>query len=179
MKTLSNTRASLCFLSCCLLLQALTAGTLKAWQVEGTKLEVVNGGMQRVCAKYWVPNEVGGACSELGPGQKWDIGVTQRWRAATVWAIKGGCGGLHCNTGPPTGVTQFEITVGGGWNNDYYDVSTLAGFNVGLSVVPSNPTCPSQTCASQSTCQGFVPAGPDRTKACRFGSSDYTLTFSD
>ncbi|MCO5571275.1 hypothetical protein L7F22_025013 [Adiantum nelumboides] len=138
-------------------------GTLKAWQVGATKIEVVNAGMQNVCAKFWVPNEVGGACRELGPGQTWEIGVTQRWRVATLWAIKGACGRSHCNTRPPTGVTQFEITMGGGLNNDYYNVSTLAGFNVGLSMVPSNPACPSQSCTSQSTCQGFVPAGPDRT----------------
>lgn len=146
---------------------------------KATNVHMVNGRGGTICAKYWVPNEVGGGCRELGSGQAWDLGLTPRWRAATIWAMPGGCAGQPCNTGPPTGVTQFEITVAGGWNNDYYDISTLAGFNLGMRVSPTNANCPSQDCpAPGSRCQGFVPSGPDRTAACRYGSTDYVILFS-
>ncbi|KAH7444539.1 hypothetical protein KP509_02G081700 [Ceratopteris richardii] len=147
------------------------------WCVQAITIETVNKASEVMCVRYWIPNEVGGGCNEVRMGNKWDIQVTDRWKAATVWATEGGCGGAHCNTGPPTGVTQFEITVDGGWSNDYYDISALAGFNLGLTVAPTNPTCASQICTSLSTCQGVVPGGPDRTKACKYGSASYVLTF--
>ena len=147
--------------------------------VRCTNLHLVNYATKTICARYWVPNEVGGGCKVLSPGQAWDVFATPTWRAATLWAIKDGCG--PCDTGPPTGVTQFEITIGGGWGNDYYDLSMLAGFNLGMKVTPSNFDCASQSCLvpSPSACQGFFPGGPDRTNACRYGSSDYNIAFYD
>lgn len=145
---------------------------------EGVNLHVVNGGGATVCARYWVPNEVGGGCRDLGPGQVWDVWATARWQSATMWASRGGCGGQPCNMGPPSGFTQFEFTLGGFDNKDYYDVSTLAGFNMGVSVIPTNGACPSQTCLALDRCQGALPYALDATKACSYGSTDYTILFS-
>ncbi|KAI5078531.1 hypothetical protein GOP47_0006202 [Adiantum capillus-veneris] len=132
-----------------------------------------------VCAKYWVPNSsIGGSCSEQGSGGTWTVGVDAGWSDANIWAINGGCSGQACNTGPPSGVTQFEFTIAGFGGNDYYDVSVLEGFNFGMRVVPTNGGCPSIICqgTTAATCpSGFYPGGPDATKSCGTGTTDYDV----
>ncbi|KAH6557884.1 hypothetical protein KP509_28G024300 [Ceratopteris richardii] len=147
---------------------------------QATTVRLHNGCSYTVCAKYWVPNSpIGGACSEQGPGGVWSVGVDGGWSAATMWAIANtGCGGQACNTGPPGGVTQFEFTIASSGGNDYYDVSSIAGYNIAMQVVPTNGACPTIICRGQdggSCPSGYYPGGPDETKACPSGSTDYDV----
>ena len=137
------------------------------------KLEIVNEGKKKaVCAKYWVPS-VGGGCRELRAGQVWEMRASgPEWEGATMWAVRGSCGGEACHTGPPSGVTQFQFTLAGFENRDYYDLSIAAGFNAGVSVTPSNAACPSLSCLSLSRCQAGA------TKTCPYASTDYRVTFN-
>ncbi|MCO5597514.1 hypothetical protein L7F22_051592 [Adiantum nelumboides] len=144
---------------------------------SATNIHVVNNCPQTICAKYWVPSQVGGGCRELKPAQAWDVGTSAAWAAATMWAIQGSCAGQPCNTGPPTGVSQFEFTINGYSNFDYYDLSIRGGFNLGITVGPTNPVCPSQFCKAPYQCDGMLPNGPDRTKVCASGSTDYVVTY--
>ncbi|KAI5071239.1 hypothetical protein GOP47_0013490 [Adiantum capillus-veneris] len=146
--------------------------------VSATSIHVVNNAARTICAKYWVPNQIGGGCRELKPAQAWDLGTSGAWVAATMWAIEGSCAGQPCNTGPPAGVSQFEFTINGFSNFDYYDLSIRSGFNMGISVGPTNPACPSQFCRAQNQCDGMLPNGPDRTKSCASGSTDYVITYN-
>lgn len=145
--------------------------------VSATNVHVVNNAASTICAKYWVPNSIGGGCRELKQWQACDFGVSPAWTAATIWAIVGSCAGQPCNTGPPTGVTQFEFTINGFSNLDYYDVSIRSGFNLGMMAGPTNSACPAQFCKTSDHCDGMVPNGPDRTKVCPYGSTDYVVTF--
>ncbi|KAA8528616.1 hypothetical protein F0562_035971 [Nyssa sinensis] len=55
----------------------------------------------------------------------------------------GDCGGLKCTLGGATPVTLAEFTLGGGGsssNKDFYDVSLVDGYNVGMGVRPSGGT---------------------------------------
>ncbi|KAH7440165.1 hypothetical protein KP509_04G094500 [Ceratopteris richardii] len=142
-----------------------------------TNVHVVNKTPNTLCIKYWVPNHIGGGCEELKPYEACDVGTTPEWSGATMWAIQGVCAGQACNTGPPSGVSQFEFTIDGFSGFDYYDVSIRAGFNVGISVQPTNPACPSQFCMGPDQCQGMLPNGPDQTRSCASGSTDYVVYY--
>eukprot|EP00250_Pteridium_aquilinum_P027124 c34258_g1_i1 orf=1-519(-) len=163
----------------CVMVAGCFSLALLAKSVEATTIYVHNQCGNTVCAKYWVPNNgVGGACSEQGPGGTWTFGASDKWVGGVVWAILNtGCSGQACNTGPPGGVTLFEITVDGSGGNDYYDISTLSGYNVAMKVVPTNGGCTVVDCGGNTaaTCpQGFYPGGPDETKACTTGT-DYNI----
>ncbi|MCO5548012.1 hypothetical protein L7F22_001468 [Adiantum nelumboides] len=147
---------------------------------EATTVRVHNQCGNTVCAKYWVPNSsIGGGCSEQGSGGTWTVGVDGGWSAAVIWAITNtGCGGQACNTGPPGGVTLFEFVIAGSGGNDYYDVSTLSGYNIAMRVEPTNSGCPVIDCrgSDAATCPtGYYEGGPDATKACGTGSTDYDV----
>ncbi|KAI5065161.1 hypothetical protein GOP47_0019856 [Adiantum capillus-veneris] len=147
--------------------------------VDATVLTMVNGGGITLCIKYWVPNDkIGGGCRELAPSQVWNIEATSNWQASSMWAFRGDCH-IHepCNTGPPSGVTQFEFTIGGYGGFDYYDISTLVGFNMGISVQPTNTNCPSQNCVTLDHCEGALPENPNSTQTCPYGTTNYTITF--
>jgi hypothetical protein len=62
----------------------------------------------------------------------------------------GGCnGGLECDPNTGTGVppaTLAEWTMTGDGNQDWYDVSLVDGFNLPMSLVPSNTACHSASC---------------------------------
>ena len=148
-----------------------------AGQAATTNIHVVNsGGSVPLCVKYWVPQQhVGGGCRELRPGQAWDIRASETWEGATMWALRGGCGGEACHTGPPNGVTQFQFTLNGFEGRDYYDLSIAAGFNMALAIKPTNAACTALSCLNVlhgSACQAGA------TKTCTHGSTDYNVNFS-
>ncbi|GFZ10291.1 thaumatin-like protein 3 [Actinidia rufa] len=51
----------------------------------------------------------------------------------------GDCGGLRCSGGgvPPVTLAEFTLASAGGQNMDFYDVSLVDGYNVGMGVRPS------------------------------------------
>ena len=155
------------------------AATLAIWGVasmcEATKIVVVNEGEIEICAKYWVPGPkaAGGGCRELRPGQAWELVSMSPWEGATMWAVRGTCGGEACHTGPPSGVTQFQFTLSGFEARDYYDLSVAAGYNAGIAVRPTNQACAALSCMSLA--HGACQAGS--TKTCPYGSTDYRVTF--
>ncbi|MCO5591178.1 hypothetical protein L7F22_045159 [Adiantum nelumboides] len=129
-----------------------------------------------VCARSWVPNSIGAHCSPQGAGSTWSVSVGAKWMDANIWAVTGGCGSQVCQRGPPSGVTQFEFTIAGFDGYDHYDVSTIAGFNFGMHVVPTNGGCPSIVCRGRNaaTCpSGYHPGVNSATKTCRTGTTDY------
>ncbi|MCO5579935.1 hypothetical protein L7F22_033802 [Adiantum nelumboides] len=164
-----------------LLAMYVLGGSLQDYilEAEATTVRLHNQCGTTVCAKYWVPNSsIGGTCSEQGSGGTWSVGVGSGWTDANIWAVNGGCGGQACNGGPPSGVTQFEFTIAGFGGNDYYDVSSIAGYNFAMRVVPTNSGCATVVCRGQdggSCPSGFYPNGPDATKACGTGTTDYDV----
>ena len=96
-----------------------------------------------------------------------------------MWVITNtGCGCQACNIGPPSGVTQFEITVAGGGGNDYYDVSKIAGYNGAMKGVPTNSNCPVAECTTANTPSCYYTNDISATKACPTGSTDYDVYMS-
>lgn len=162
-------------------LPVILAGKLTFQKVGATNLQVTNSCGYTMCAKYWCPeNGVGGGCSELGPGGSWNVAGTPAWSGATLWGIQGGCSGQACNTGPPSGVTQFEVTLDGGVSGlDNYDISVMAGFNVAMRATPTNNACPGVECAglTANLCSsGSYPGNTvNEVKTCPYGSTDYNI----
>ncbi|MCO5598365.1 hypothetical protein L7F22_052460 [Adiantum nelumboides] len=161
------------------LLLATLAAVSIPFDVDATLLHVVNGGGIALCIKYWVPDvKIGGACRELAPNEVWEIEATPDWKASSMWALRGDCTtNQPCNTGPPSGVTQFEFTLGGFGGADYYDISTLVGFNMGISIQPSNINCTAQSCLSLDHCEGALPEHLTSTQTCPYGTTNYAITF--
>ncbi|KAH6910701.1 thaumatin [Coprinopsis sp. MPI-PUGE-AT-0042] len=99
---------------------------------------------------------------EAKPYTKVDITVPDNWTAGRIWArrdcnfangatgpgtcISGGCnGGLQCiNPGVPP-VSLAEFTLGGGDNNDWYNVSLVDGANLPVRI-SNNKNCPVAEC---------------------------------
>lgn len=100
---------------------------------------------------------------ELDPGHTIGIRVPPGW-SGRVWARTGctfdengegecetgDCGGkMVCNgmgASPPA--TLFEITLGLGQDQDYYDVSLVDGYNLPLVARPSTKGCNTTGCAA-------------------------------
>ncbi|KAL6982800.1 hypothetical protein U1Q18_016193 [Sarracenia purpurea var. burkii] len=61
--------------------------------------------------------------------------------SGTGQCTTGDCGGLKCTGGGSPPVTLAEFTLGSGGNSqDFYDVSLVDGYNVGMGVQPSGGT---------------------------------------
>ncbi|CAE6424748.1 unnamed protein product [Rhizoctonia solani] len=74
----------------------------------------------------------------------------QDTNTTTGGCVSGGCaGGLYC-TGlgaPPTTHAEWTLAPGDGSGADYYDISTVQGFNLPMQVVPSAVGCGIAECA--------------------------------
>ncbi|OEL25013.1 Pathogenesis-related protein 1A/1B [Dichanthelium oligosanthes] len=105
---------------------------------------------------------VGGG-TQLDPGQTWTVdvpaGTSGRFWGRTGCTFNGGTG--HCDTGDCAGAlsctvsgqppaTLAEYTIDGGDNQDYYDISVVDGYNIGMDFSCStgaalncgDPSCP-------------------------------------
>ncbi|XP_018685457.2 pathogenesis-related thaumatin-like protein 3.5 isoform X1 [Musa acuminata AAA Group] len=99
----------------------------------------------------------------------------------------GDCGGvLRCVVGgaPPASLAEFTLGSGDG-TQDFYDVSLVDGYNVGIGVRPSRGSCRYAGCVADvnARCPAElrVPAESGETVACRsaceaFGAPEYCCT---
>ncbi|KAG8049346.1 hypothetical protein GUJ93_ZPchr0009g1035 [Zizania palustris] len=129
---------------------------------------------------------VGGG-TQLNPGQTWTINVPAGTSSGRVWGRTGcsfnGAGRGSCQTGdcggalsctlsgrPP--LTLAEFTLGG--SQDFYDLSVIDGFNVGMSF--SCSTGAGLVCRDSSCPDAYHQPNDMKTHACS-GNSNYQVVF--
>ncbi|KAM3314736.1 hypothetical protein ACQJBY_033500 [Aegilops geniculata] len=152
---------------------------------------------------------VGGGGFELAPGANVSFPGPTGW-SGRLWArtgcvaaasgasltcATGDCGGaVSCTLGGAPPVTLAEFTLGGADGKDFYDVSLVDGYNVGIGVAATGARVNSSTCG-YAGCVGDVNAlcpaelqvaGKEgdlegKTVACRsaceaFGTAEYCCT---
>ena len=149
--------------------------------MDGTIIRVVNTWQTTICVQHWAPSPVDGGCFDLAPGKSSNLlNPSSSTQKVTVWASLDSCSKVQpCNHGPSSGFTQFEFTLHGSSNFDYYDVSAVAGFNMGVSVFLTNSSCPSISCVTLESCEGATKENPTHAvKSCLSGTSNYIVSFS-
>lgn len=109
--------------------------------------------------KVWAAGLPGGG-KRLDRGQSWRLQVatgTARFWGRTQCSFNGNGSG-SCNTGdcgallncqasgkPPATMTEFSLSQN---NLDFYDISLVHGFNLPVSIIPSNSSCHAIACSS-------------------------------
>lgn len=99
-------------------------------------------------------------------GDAWTVPLLgwQGLEAIEIWGTPAWDASLR----PREGVTRFMLRIGGFL--DFYDVSTLYGYNIPMYVVPSDSSCPSISCSGPNAAKcadGYYPGGPPfASKAC-------------
>lgn len=129
---------------------------------------------------------------ELTPGASKVIAVPNDWIAGRVFGrtgcnynngvlscAVGDCGGLSCSqhTGVPD-VTLAEFSYSD-MVKTFYNISLISGFNLGMSIRPSDPSCETFTCGSAqcSPNQAYQPgASTNPCMGCSL-SSGFIVTF--
>lgn len=110
----------------------------------------------------WAAASPGGG-QALGQGRTWTFNVAAGTTQARIWGrtgcyfdgsgrgscTTGDCGGsLNCQGYGSVPATLFEYALNQYQNLDFYDISLVDGFNIPLSVTPSNSNCRKIGCAS-------------------------------
>ncbi|CAL4890740.1 unnamed protein product [Urochloa decumbens] len=131
---------------------------------------------------------VGGG-TQLNPGGTWTFGVPAGTSSGRVWGrtgcsfngnsgrcATGDCAGaLSCTLSGQPPMTLAEFTIGGGGNQDFYDISVIDGYNVGMAF--SCSTGVGLVCRSSSCPDAYLfPSDNTKTHACS-GNSNYQVTF--
>jgi len=129
---------------------------------------------------------VGGG-TQLNSGATWTINVPAGTSSGRVWGRTGcsfsgnrgscqtgDCGGaLACTLSGQPPLTLAEFTIGG--SQDFYDISVIDGFNVGMAF--SCSTGVGLVCRSSSCPDAYLfPNDSTKTHACS-GNSNYQVTF--
>ena len=88
----------------------------------------------------------------------------------------GDCAGaLSCTLSGQPPLTLAEFTIGGGSNQDFYDISVIDGYNLGMAF--SCSTGVGLVCRSSSCPDAYLfPNDSTKTHACS-GNSNYQVTF--
>jgi hypothetical protein len=156
--------------------------------VEGATMAVKN----QCSYTIWAAGIPGGG-KQLGQGETWTFDIPAGTTAARIWG-RTGCsfdaasGNGSCNTGDCGGLlncqgygsvpaTLFEYARI--QNQDLYDISLVDGFNLPLSVTPSNPNCRAIGCTSD--INAVCPAQLKVTDGCKspcaaFNTPQYCCT---
>ena len=131
---------------------------------------------------------VGGG-TQLNPGGTWTFGVPAGTSSGRVWGrtgcsfngnsgrcATGDCAGaLSCTLSGQPPLTLAEFTIGGGSNQDFYDISVIDGYNLGMAF--SCSTGVGLVCRSSSCPDAYLfPNDNTKTHACS-GNSNYQVTF--
>lgn len=120
--------------------------------------------------KVWpVVSQVPDAGVQLGRGESWKVPLPAGWTGGKIWGrtgclycTSGKCEGvLYCITGqcesvlncegmtPPATLAHFSFQ---GYSNvPFYDISLIGGFNIPISLIPSNSNCQPIACSSNIT----------------------------
>ncbi|GLJ41584.1 hypothetical protein SUGI_0860480 [Cryptomeria japonica] len=139
-----------------LLVAGLVAISLHMQEAGAVKFELKN----QCGYTVWAAGLPGGG-QQLDQGQTWTVDVPAGTKGARFWGRtgcsfdasgRGTCKTGDCNSqlscqvsgGVPT--TLAEYTLNGDGNKDFYDVSLVDGFNVPLSINPTNGQCTAPAC---------------------------------
>nr|CAB3466595.1 unnamed protein product [Digitaria exilis] len=128
---------------------------------------------------------VGGG-RRLNSGQTWTFGVPAGTSSGRVWGrtgcsfngnsghcSTGDCGGaLACTLSGQPPMTLAEFTIGG--SHDFYDISVIDGFNVGMAF--SCSTGVGLVCRDANCPDAYHQPNDVKTHACN-GNSNYQVTF--
>eukprot|EP00253_Pinus_taeda_P005169 PITA_05169 len=123
--------------------------------------------IQNKCSfTVWAAGISVGGGQALTQGQSWSVDVPAGTSAGRFWG-RTGCsfdasGKGSCNTGDCGGLlscqaagrppaTLAEYTLNGANGRDTYDISLVDGFNLPLSITPSDSSCPTVDCSSNIT----------------------------
>nr|AAQ84890.1 PR-5 thaumatin-like protein [Pseudotsuga menziesii] len=123
--------------------------------------------IQNQCSfTVWAAGIPVGGGQALAQGQTWSVEVPAGTSAGRFWGrtgcsfdasgqgscTTGNCGGvLNCTGAGQPPATLAEYTLNGSNNLDTYDISLVDGFNLPLSITPSNSSCPTVDCSSNVT----------------------------
>eukprot|EP01018_Ginkgo_biloba_P023084 Gb_07674 [translate_table: standard] len=141
----------------------------------------------------WAAGNPGGG-KRLDPGQSWTVQVPAGTIGARFWGRTGcnfdgsgrgscktgDCGGLlNCQGSGQVPATLAEYSLNQFQNMDFYDISLVDGFNLRLSMLPSNSQCKRIACSSDinSKCPNELRVPDGCKSACAaFNKPEYCCT---
>eukprot|EP00253_Pinus_taeda_P019956 PITA_19956 len=149
--------------------------------------------IQNQCSyTVWAAGIPVGGGKALGQGQSWSVDVPAGTSSGRFWGrtgcsfdasgkgscSTGDCGGvLSCTLSGQSPTTLVEYTLNGGNNQDFYDLSVIDGFNVPLSLTPSDGSCKALTCKMDQCPDAYLyPTDDTKTHACASGAN-YNIIF--
>eukprot|EP00928_Gymnodinium_smaydae_P024574 TRINITY_DN19847_c0_g1_i1.p1 TRINITY_DN19847_c0_g1~~TRINITY_DN19847_c0_g1_i1.p1 ORF type:complete len:234 (+),score=0.25 TRINITY_DN19847_c0_g1_i1:67-768(+) len=151
--------------------------------------------IQNQCSyTVWAAGIPVGGGKALGQGESWSVDVPAGTSAGRFWGRTGcsfdasgqgkcntgDCGGLlNCQGSGQPPATLAEYTLNGGNNRDTYDISLVDGFNIPLSITPSDGTCTAPTCSSNvnTVCPAELKVTDGCNSACvAFNTPQYCCT---
>lgn len=158
--------------------------------VEGATMTVTN----QCSYTVWPAGSPGGG-EQLGQGETWTFDVPAGTTGGRIWG-RTGCsfdaasGEGSCNTGDCGGLlscqeygsgpaTLFEYGLDQYMNQDFLDISLVDGFNLPLTVTPSNSGCTVISCTSDinSVCPSELKVTDGCNSACaEFDTPQYCCT---
>nr|CAA10492.1 Thaumatin-like protein [Pseudotsuga menziesii] len=157
--------------------------------VEGVTMTVKN----QCSYTVWAAGSPGGG-KQLGQGETWSFDVAADTTGGRIWG-RTGCsfdatGKGTCNTGDCGGLlscqgygtvpaTLFEYGLNKYMNLDFLDISLVDGFNLPLTVTPSNSACKTISCTSDinAVCPSELKVTDGCKSACaEFNTPQYCCT---
>nr|ADB97932.1 thaumatin-like protein S2 [Pinus monticola] len=136
----------------------------------------------------WAAGIPVGGGQALGQGQSWSVGVPAGTSSGRFWGrtecsfdgsgngrcSTGDCGGvLSCQLSgqPPATLVEYTLNGGNGNNQDFYDLSVIDGFNVPLSLTPSDGSCQALTCNMDKCPDAYLTPPEPKSHACPSGAN--------
>jgi len=140
----------------------VSLGLMVYLQVGATKFVIQN----KCSFTVWATGIPIGGGQALGQGQSRSVDMPAGTSAGKFWGRTGysfdafgegscntaDCGGLlNCQAAGRPPATLAEYTLNGANNRDTYDIYLVDGFNLPLSITPSDSSCPTVECSSNIT----------------------------
>ncbi|XP_074576747.1 protein P21-like [Curcuma longa] len=131
--------------------------------LNAATFQIVNRCSFTVWAAWATTGPRAGGGNQLNPGQSWTININGGSTGGRIWARTGcsfdGSGRGRCQTGdcggvlqcqgygsPPNTLGEFSLNQ---WQNlDFFDISNIDGYNVGLDFSPTTGGCGGVRCAA-------------------------------
>lgn len=148
--------------------------------------------VQNQCSyTVWAAGTPVGGGKELGQGRSWSVYVPAGTISGRFWGrtgcyfdasgkgscSTGDCGAvLRCTLSGKSPTTLVEYTLNGGNNQDSYDLSVIDGFNVPLSLTPSDGSCYAPTCKMNQCPDAYLYPDDRKTHTCPSGAN-YNIKF--
>jgi hypothetical protein len=119
--------------------------------VDATQINIINQCSQTISA---CQTDSGGQITPyaLGSGASQLIDVGTSWPGGVIWGYPGGSADpTDCNNAKPQ-ADLAEFTINGSSNQDFYDISTVNAYNLGLKIAPTSPVQSSGTTCGSPSC---------------------------